>query len=484
MSLTSPSSALITRRSHWLGEALTDDTAPPTPLDGDTKADVCIVGGGFTGLWTAIRLKELEPSLDVVVIEKDLCGSGASGRNGGFVLSWWAKFQTLEKICGGEEAVRLAKVSADAVQAVGAFCDAEGIDAHYKYDGWLWAATSESQRDSWEGTLDSIGKYQIRPFEHWEDGEVASRSGSPTHLAGVFEPTAASVQPALLARGLRRVALERGVRLHENTPLERLQRDGAPKVVTPRGTVSAKKVVLAMNAWGIRFAEIRKAIIVVTSDIVATAPAPDRLAAIGWDNGMTISDSRMLVHYYRTTKDGRVVFGKGGMNGLLPFGGNVGPAFDGPSRIRDDVAEWFRWTYPALKDVPVETSWTGPIDRSKSGLPFFGPIDERGDVLTGVGYSGNGVGPCHTGGRILASLALDRRDEWSECGLVRPLTRDFPREPIRYIGGQLVRRAVARKDSAADRGETTGPLTEYLASFAPAGLSPFKGQKAGLSDDG
>ena len=170
------------------------------------------------------------------------------------------------------------------------------------------------------------------------------------------------------------------------------------------------------------------------------------------------------------------------MNGLMPFGGRVGAAFDGPSRIAGGVERWFRRTYPALDDVPVESSWTGPIDRSKAGLPFFGPIDGRGDVLTGVGYSGNGVGPCHSGGRILASLALGRRDEWSECGLVRPLGRDFPREPVRYVGGQLVRRAVARKDDATDRGEDAGPVTEFLASFAPAGLSPFKGQKAGLTD--
>ena len=470
----------VTRRSHWLGEALGDGDAPPAPLDGDTRADVCIVGGGFTGLWTALRLKELEPSLDVVLIEKDLCGAGASGRNGGFVLSWWAKFQTLEKICGGEEAVRLAKASAAAVGAIGRFCTDHGIDAHYRGDGWLWAATSERQRGSWEGTLDAIGKYQIGPFERWDDARVAARAGSPTHCAGVFEPTAASVQPALLARGLRRVALARGVRIHERTALRHLRRNGKPRVETAGGAIRADRIILALNAWGIRFAAIRRAIVVVASDIVATAPARARLAAIGWGDGMAISDSRMLVHYYRTTTDGRVVFGKGGMNGLLPFGGRVGAVFDGPSRIAGEVERWFRRTYPALDDVPIESSWTGPIDRSKAGLPFFGPIDDRGDVLTGVGYSGNGVGPCHTGGRILASLALERRDEWSECGLVRPLTRDFPREPIRYVGGQLVRRAVARKDAAADRGGASGPITEFLASQAPAGLSPFKGQKAGL----
>jgi glycine/D-amino acid oxidase-like deaminating enzyme len=243
-------------------------------------------------------------------------------------------------------------------------------------------------------------------------------------------------------------------------------------------------VILALNAWSIRFAEIRKAIVVVSSDIVATAPVPERLKAIGFNDGLCISDGRTLVHYYRTTKDGRIAFGKGGMNGLLPFGGKVGDMFDGPSRLAGGVTEWFRWTYPQLADVPIEASWTGPIDRSKSGLPYFGHLDGRPDILYGVGYSGNGVGPTAIGGRILASLALERKDEWSHCGLVRPLTREFPGEPMRYFGGRLVQRAVAAKDKAEDEGRAPGPLTRYLASFAPAGLSPFKGQTAGLDESG
>ena len=143
------------RRSLWLGEALRDDDNKAPPLGGEARADVCIVGGGFTGLWTAIRLKEAQPSLDVAIIEKDFCGAGASGRNGGFVLSWWAKFLSLKKICGEEEAVRLAKASADNVTELGKFCAANGIDSHYRKDGWLWAATSAAQIGAWQGTMDA-----------------------------------------------------------------------------------------------------------------------------------------------------------------------------------------------------------------------------------------------------------------------------------------------------------------------------------------
>jgi len=227
---------------------------------------------------------------------------------------------------------------------------------------------------------------------------------------------------------------------------------------------------------------LRKGIVVVSSDIVATAPAPAKLKEIGYSDGMCISDGRTLVHYLRTTKDGRIAFGKGGMNGNLPFGGNVGEMFDGPSSLKAGVEEWFRWTYPKLADVKIEASWTGPIDRSKTGLPHFHHLPGSPDIVYGIGYSGNGVGPTAMGGRILASLVLEKKDQWSNCGLVRPLTRDFPPEPIRYVGGKIVQKAVAAKDRAEDAGREAGPVISYLASFAPAGLSPFKGQKAGLEE--
>ncbi len=469
------------RRSHWLGEALAEDDEQVPPLDGDLRTQICIVGGGFTGLWTALRVKEQEPDCEVVLIEKDFCGAGASGRNGGFVLSWWAKLLSLKKICGEEEAIRLARLSAEAVDEIGRFCAEEGIDCHYRRDGWLWAATNEAQVGAWDSTIEAAERFQAHPFERWSPEQVASASGSERHIAGVFEPTAAVVQPALLAHGLRRVAHRKGVRICEQTPLVQLKRERSPKVVTASGTIVADKVVLAMNAWSIGFPEIRQAILVIGSDIVGSAPIPERLQEIGWNDGMAISDGRTLVHYYRNTKDGRIVFGKGGLSGTMPFGRHVGSLLDGRSRIAGEVERWFKWTYPALSDVPIDCNWTGPIDRSKSGLPIFGSLPGTPDILFGVGYSGNGVGPCSLGGRILASLALEKADSWASCRLVRPLQRAFPPEPIRYVGGRLIADAIRSKDKAEDEGRVPGRITQYLASFAPAGLSPFKGQKAGLS---
>ena len=462
-------------RSLWLREALAGET-PGAPLRAPVDADVCIVGGGFTGLWTAIRLKEHNPALGVVLLERDVCGSGASGRNGGFVLSWWAKFCTLEQLCGTEEALRLARASAAAVAGIGDFCQANGIDAHFRPDGWLWTATSRAQIGAWEPTLAALERLGESPFERLDPGEVAARSGSPEHLAGVFEPSAATVHPGLLARGLRRAAAERGVRIFERSPMVELVRTSPPQVRTPQGSVRADRVVLALNAWAAGVPELRRMLVVVASDVVATEPVPDRLREIGWTSGLCIDDSRMLVNYYRTTLDGRIVFGKGG--GAHAFGGRVATRFDGPTPRAGEVTESFRQLYPALADVSVETAWMGPIDRSPLGLPFFGGIGGRADILAGAGYSGNGVGPSFLGGRILAALALGLDDEWARAGLTRLPDRTFPPEPLRYVGGHVLKAAIRRRERAEDAGARPGRLSTWIAGLAPAGLVPLNDREA------
>jgi glycine/D-amino acid oxidase-like deaminating enzyme len=380
-------------------------------------------------------------------------------------------------VCGGEEAVRLAHASEDAVDGIGAFCSEHQIDAHYRRDGWLWAATSEAQQGAWDETVAATAEYGETPFQPLTAEEAAARAGERTHLGGVFEPTAATVQPALLARGLRRVALEKGVRVFESSRMTKLDRSRPPKVVTDRGTMTATKVVIGLNAWTASLPELRRALVVIASDIVATAPAPEKLAEIGWTNGMCISDSRMLVNYYRLTLDGRLIFGRGG--GKLAYGGNVGTSFDGPSPRAGGVADSMYGLYPSMHDVPVTHDWMGPIDRTQVGLPFFSRLGGREDIVYGVGYSGNGVGPSFLGGRILASLALGLDDEWTRAGLVRdPAGARFPPEPFRYLGGRVVRNAVERKEDAEDEGRSADRVTLLLADLAPSGLVPLKKKPA------
>ena len=244
----------------------------------------------------------------------------------------------------------------------------------------------------------------MEAFRPLSPGEIARRSGSAVHRAGVFEASAATVQPALLARGLRRVALAAGVRIFEHTRVRSFGR-GHPVVVRcDGGRLTADRLVVATNAWAAGLRELAGRLVAITSDMVMTAPAPDRLHAIGWTGGECITDSQMMVDYYHATRDGRVAFGKGGWG--IAFGGRIGADFDRNARRARIVEADLRRTYPALADVPVTHDWSGPIDRTPTSLPLLGRLGGRPHILYGVGWSGNGVGPSVVGGRILASLAL------------------------------------------------------------------------------
>ncbi len=459
--------------AYWFKEAV--ETAGPLSvqrLSGRITADVCIVGGGYLGLWTAIRLKEAEPALSVVVVEKALCGSGASGRNGGFVTSYWAKYLSLLKLATPEGAGWIAGRSADAVRELGDFCREQGIDCDYRHDGWLWTASSRHQIGAWEGLVAELAQHGVRPFEPLDPAEVARRGGTDRNLAGVFEAEAATLQPAKLALGLRRVARERGVVLYEESPMRRLDRGRRPAVHTAGGSVEAGKVVLAMNAWGSRLRELRRRVVVVASDMIATAAAPQRLAGIGFSSGVAICDSRMFLNYWRNTPGGRIVFGRS--LGHFAFAGRVEDHYEGPSPRAAEVETAWRGLYPTLRDVPVAASWTGPIDRSVDGLPFFGHLGGHPGIVYGLGFSGQGVGPTVLGGRILASLVRETADDWSRCGLVRETVETFPPEPFRYVGAIGVREALRRKERLEDAGRKPDAATVFLAGLAPTGYVPSK----------
>jgi glycine/D-amino acid oxidase-like deaminating enzyme len=443
---------------------------------GDDRADVAVVGGGFVGLWTSLFIKERDPSCDVAVLEQDFCGSGASGRNGGFVLSWWAKLPTLIRLCGEADALRLVHASQSAISEIDAFCRKRAIDAHFTLGGWLWTATSESQLGSWEGPVRLAERLGVGPWRRLSREEAAARAGSTAHLGGVLDTSAATVQPAALALGLRRAVLDAGVRIYEGSPVTGIDRGDPAVLSTSRGKLRASRVVIAMNAWAARLPELRRALVVLSSDIVATAPAPDELARAGWSRGEAITDSQLRVDYYRTTRDGRVVFGKGA--GRVAFSGRIDSGFDRNPRAAQDAEAELRRYYPALKEAAVTHDWSGPIDKSMSGIPLFGKLGGREHIVYGVGFTGNGVGPSLLGGRILASLALGVRDSWSDGPLVEQRIDRFPPEPFCYLAARVVRRAVVKKETAELRGERAGRLAVSIARLAPAGLEDHGAEPA------
>ncbi len=457
----------LRHRSFWLQQTM-GDAPDAEPLRGEARADIAILGGGYVGLWTAIRIKEQSPGADVVVLEQDICGGGASGRNGGFVLSWWPKLSSLARQFGDATAVGIARGSERAIADLGDFCERHAPGADFRRGGWLWTATCPAHLGAWDSVLAVCERAGSDAFVRLSPEEAARRAGSPQHLGGVFDRSAAIVHPARLARGLRRAALAIGVRIHEHTRVRGFDR-GRPVVLrTDSTTLSADTLVIATNAWAASLRELRNAVVVVSSDMIATAPIPERLREIGWHRDLSITDSQTMVDYYRITADDRVAFGKGGWT--LALGGRIGAKFDQhPGRTTEVTADFHR-NYPSLRDVPITHAWSGPIDRPPDGLPLIGRLGGCDNIFYGIGWSGNGVGPSVVGGRILASLALRQKDEWSLHPLVERRVARFPPEPIRFIGGHFVRWAVAAKEGAELRGQKPGAVAKLLSRLAPDGL--------------
>ncbi|WP_081986401.1 FAD-dependent oxidoreductase [Chitinibacter sp. ZOR0017] len=474
---TPPSDAPSAFRPWWFADAYRR-AAPPPPqvLQGEHSCDVAIVGGGYTGLWTAIMLKQAQPQLRVALIEQDRIGAGASGRNGGCLLTWSAKYLTLRRLFGESEALRLVRASEDAVYAIRDFCRRYAIDAEVRVDGALYTATNLSQRGSMQGVMAALAAKEASSWRTLPIEQVQALAGSTAMLEGVYSPAAGSVHPGLLVLGLARVARELGVAIYEHSPMTALDspRGQPAQLSTPTGQLQARQVVLATNAWmGRQFREFAGTIAVVSSDMLITEPVPATLAELGLQHGAAVCDSRIFVHYCRSTPDGRLMLGKGG--NTFAFGGRMLAEFDQPSRYLPQLQQSLRRFFPALASVPIAASWNGASDRSVTGFPFFGRLSGTDNVFYGFGYSGNGVGPSYLGGQILSSLVLGLDNAWTRSGLTHGPRGYFPPEPFRWVGSQLVRNAIRRKEAMEDREEAPWWLDCQLAKLAQAAGKADKG---------
>lgn len=455
--------------ASWpLSEALQqEDVQEQKPLTGFIFRDVCIVGGGYTGLWTAILLKQAKPGLSIAIVEQEVCGYGASGSNGGCVLTLATKFLTLSKFYGRQEAARLVRESENAVGEIDDFCKKHGIECELKIDGAYYIATNTAQQGIMDPVLAALDSKGLSSWRTIDVNDARRRTANAFIKEGHVSERAGSVQPAKLVRGLRRAALDLGIEIYEKTPMTGLEQGAPPLVKTPRGAIKANKVVLATNAWmATMFRQFSRSIAVVSSDICVTDPCPELLVKIGLDHGASICDSRIFVHYYHTTGDGRLLFGKGG--NTFSYGSKMIRGFFEPSTYRGQLRQAINRFLPDLKDVGIAASWNGGSDRAVTGFPFFGNLNGHSDILYGFGYSGNGVTQALLGGKILRSLVLDLRDEWSRCGFVGGPRGNFPPEPIRYLGANMVRDAIRRKERAEDLERQPNGIDVYLARFARA----------------
>ncbi|HSE73504.1 MAG TPA: FAD-binding oxidoreductase [Dongiaceae bacterium] len=451
-------------RSFWLQDIGARSTTEP--LRSAQRTDIAIVGGGFTGLWTALRIRALAPEARVTILEADQCGSGGSGRNGGQVHSWFAELDRISAVVGVEEARRLCADTVDAIVELEQLQRDGTIDMDLRLDGWLWTASSIAQEGAWARAVamtEAAGAHRFRPLTA---GEIQSRTGSSASYAGVIEPNAGTVHPAKLALGLRGMALSRGVVIHEQSPVIDIQPGRICTLRTAHGALQAEKVVLAANAWLAALPELRRHLYVVESQVIATAEAPDLLDRIGWRDGASICDSQSLVLYYQRTPKGRVIFGRG--SGGVVFRDDFDSSFNrSPQHGRDNVRELHR-VYPTLRGVPIEYDWSGPIDCVPEHVPVFDHLRTHPNIFFGMGFNGTGIAQTPIGGRILASLALEQRDRWSSSGLVGIERRlSLPPEPFRYLGARLVRSAIRRKNDAEIRNAKPDMLTRFVSGFKP-----------------
>lgn len=465
--LAPPSAPDAERASWWYRDALAP-LAPCPPLAGEHAVDVAIVGGGFTGLWTALALRERAPGLSVAVLEAHRCGSGASGKNGGKVSGYWPSLGGLARALGDDAALSVARAGARAQDEMRRWCTAPGRDVWWREAGNLRVATTPAQDAKIDAIVAEAARLGVPATAQPLTAEqVRARCGSPAFGRGILFPEGANLHPGRLVSALRAAAIERGVAVHEATPVLGLKAGSPSLITTPAGRLVAREVVLATNVALAAEPLLRPRLCVFSSYAIMTAPAPAALDAQGWRGDEGLTDFRMFLHYFRKTPDGRVLMGSGsGPIASTDRLDDPGLSTDAASLARAESG--LRRLLPALADVGIEAGWGGAIDVSSDRLPFFGTFPGT-RVHYGCGYSGHGVNATWIGGQCLASLALRARDRWS---LSPFCTRDAPRlppEPWRTLGGRAIRWGILACEDAAESGHD-GPWMARTLAAVPAKL--------------
>src|SRR3954447_21445522 len=456
-----------TSTGWWLEEA--GGAAPLPALEGDHDADVVVIGGGYTGMWTAWHLLDSQPGIRVLLLEGGVCGHGPSGRNGGFCESMWFSAPALRERFGDDAARSLLDAASETVTSIGRWCEDSDVDAWFDQSGYLGVSTGEAFDEAGAAAVaDARALGAPDAVRELTAEDVRERVKSPVFRGGVFVRDFATVQPARLALGLRARLLERGVKVFESSRVHALDAgsDRAVRAHTARGRVRAKAAVLAVGPGARSFRPLRSRLSVTSSHIVLTEPVPDVLDEIGWTGGECITDGRTLLHYFRTTRDSRIAFGWGG--GRLAYGSRVNGMIEVDRGVAAEVHRHLLRIFPELEGRRITHAWGGPIDVSPSHIAQIGTLPS-GPIHFALGFTGNGVGPTHLPGRALAWRALGRRARWTSLPLVGSEAGAWvPPEPLAWLGGNLVRRAFLRREEAHERGVRPGPLTRALCAVPKA----------------
>jgi glycine/D-amino acid oxidase-like deaminating enzyme len=432
-----------------------DDPAAPSPqplpaLVGATEAHLVVVGGGYTGLWTALQAKERDPGRDVVLLESATCGWAASGRNGGFcaasvthgLLNGWERWP-------GEMPVleRLGRQNLDDLLGT---LERHDIDADVEHTGALDVAVESWQVDHLREVREVAGRLG-RPPDWLDRDAVRAEVDSPLYLAGLWDRDGVvMLHPTKLAWGLRRACLDLGVRVHEHSPATSLAGDGpGVRVTTPYGAVRAARVVLGTNAFAPLLRRLSPYVVPVWDYALVTEPlSPDRRAGLRWRNRQGVGDAGNQFHYYRLTADDRLLWG--GFDAVYRFANGRDRGLEQRPESFAVLAAHLSTTFPQLDGVRFTHAWGGMIDTCSRFSAFVGTA-LGGRVGYAAGYTGLGVGAT----RFTAGVVLDRLDgrdtEATRLAMVRRRPAPFPPEPIRWAGIELTRRSLARADRSDGR---------------------------------
>ncbi len=425
----------------------TEPVDPRPPLIGSDKADVCIVGAGYTGLWTAYYLKTAEPSLDIVVVEASWAGAGASGHNDGFAGTQLNRsLHHLLENHPRDEVALLRRELCAAVLEIGDFCDQHDIEADYEHTGYFEVATNEGQRRRLDRDLSAAEEIrQETDFTLYEGAAARERLGSPLVVALLRDSSRALLNPHRLCRGLARVVGDLGIRLYENSPALEVRSNGA---TTSQGEVTAEATVVATNAWQHTFPQFRRRVTPIWSHSMVSQPlSQDQLKSVAWPRREGFEDKRNLGTIGRLTKDNRVLWA--GRYPAYHFRSDLDPRHRRYDRSFAELrAAWSDW-FPMWTEVRFTHAYGGPVGLTARLEPYVG---RRDGIYYGYGYSGHGVGPSVVVAKALRDLVLKRDSHYLALPFMNQPESRIPPEPLRFVGARLTTELLARQDKNMDRG--------------------------------
>jgi glycine/D-amino acid oxidase-like deaminating enzyme len=431
--------------SFWLDDT-PGELLPRPALEGPTDVDVVIVGAGYTGLWTAYYLARADPHLRIAVIEKDVAGFGASGRNGGWVSPSFATPLTkLAESHGREAAIRMQRTMFDTVDEIGRVCVAESIDAQYHKGGSLWVSTSPAQTPRVKAVLKGQQAFGFGDADWVWMGrrEVLHRVRVEGCLGGIFSARYASVQPARLVRGLAQVVDRMGVRIYEGTPALSAAPGG---VDTPAGRISADAVILATEAYTGQLPGHGRDVVPIHEYMIATAPLPVSFwEEVGWAGREVLSDGRHLIIYAQRTADDRIAIG--GTEGMYHFGSRIAERFERRRATFQRLETALKLLFPAFSGAGITHRWGGVFGATRDWHTCVDFDPSNGFGWAG-GYVGDGVATANLAGRTLSDLILRRESDLTGLPWVHHRSKPWEREPLRWIGATGVRVVMSRADEA------------------------------------